>query len=103
MENLVNTLLVQLKVFYEGRWCEKESGRRTNWRRVETIAQRERDALSLCLKEGCVVIEDEAAGVGQVKSSSRAGVLHDVSLRDRRCSCPDSTGLLCKHIRALAR
>lgn len=30
-------------------------------------------------------------------------LLHQVSLQHARCSCPDSTGLLCKHIRAVAR
>lgn len=38
------------------------------------------------------------AGEGRVQSATHADLWHEVSLPLARCTCPDSSGLLCKHI-----
>lgn len=103
MENLLNVLLVDLRTFFASRLYEKESGRRFNWKRLETIVEREKAAAALCIVPGAIQIVDADAGEVLVKSGSRPGLFHEVSLAHARCSCPDTTGLLCKHIRAAAR
>lgn len=101
MDFLLETLLGSLATFFEGQQAEKSSGRRTNWKLVKTIGQRELAALAL-FQAGSVELVDAETGSAKVKSSSRPGIVYEVSLQQAHCCCPDSTGLLCKHIRAAA-
>lgn len=102
LDCLLDTLINSLSTFFQGRLNEKASGRRMNWKLFQSVGQREMAAVQLHAA-GCVTIVDAAAGTASVKSSSCPRTVYDVSLRlPAYCSCPDSTGLLCKHIRAVA-
>ena len=101
MDCLVETLLGAVATYFEGKQAEKTAGRRANWKLFQSIGQRELAALAL-FQANNVEVLDAAAGTARVKSTSRPGTLHEVSLRLAHCTCPDSTGLLCKHIRAAA-
>ena len=102
MDFLLATLLGSMATFFTARQAEKSSGRRANWRLFESIAQHEAAAVTLQLA-GSLEVVDPETGAAQVQSSSDPAVMYEVSLQHAHCSCPDSTGLLCKHIRAVAR
>ncbi|PSC73813.1 SWIM zinc finger domain containing [Micractinium conductrix] len=102
MDFLLATLLGSMATFFTARQAEKSSGRRANWRLFESIAQHEAAAVMLQLA-GSLEVVDPETGAAQVQSSSDPAVMYEVSLQHAHCSCPDSTGLLCKHIRAVAR
>jgi hypothetical protein len=103
MDHLLSTLLVDLASFYVARLQAKALGRKTNWKLIVSVCARETAAAALCAAgPACIQVRDAAGGDVVVKSQS-TDVWHEVCLRHARCSCPDSSGLLCKHIRAAAR
>lgn len=103
MDHLLATLLVDLCSFFTARLRAKELGRKTNWRLITSVCARESAAAELCAAgERSIKIVGADEGEVVVKSGT-SNVWHEVSLRHARCSCPDSSGLLCKHIRAAAR
>lgn len=98
IEHLVRVLVEKVGPFYENKCSPTNS----SVSEVLRVRGREKSAWDIVQNEWITVL-DSIMGIGTIRSSANEAVHYLVGLKPAFCTCLDIDGVLCKHVRALAR
>jgi hypothetical protein len=104
IEHLIDTLVGSVSTYFCAQVQLKISGIKFNWKQVDSAMAKELKAEAICAEQAEFIKDlDVTQGTAKVKSSSQTNVWYEVNVPGTYCECPDASGILCKHIRAVAR
>lgn len=98
VEHLVRVLVEKVGPFY----ANKSTANSSYIPKVVRSRGREKSALGIVQNEWITVL-DPIMGIGSIRSSANEALHYHVGLKPPFCTCLNTDGILCKHVRALGR